>query len=372
MVNFLPTRLLPEGTTKYSSVVSTLMLSTDREKKTGVNHFKRFRESCGLAPHMQPHENSTSVFMDFIAYMMVELDKVRTYAAVKKYISHVKMWHVQLQLTPGPLYGIKLELPDKLNQLYAMFGTEVNNWYKDLDEGEKGKRIPTTTGVLQYLVKGEGDLGGTWDITDWDNYRMWASELICIFSGARKGELLVKKVNGRDTKKDCKISDVQMSKDYIQIFVHDKVTQKRLPIYVARKEVEPIVERFGQHFDIFKILKTIIAQSSSPNELLFVHKNRTPITYNQYWKRITNVATLAGMPPGTIGGHGGRIRLATLLDIRNVNEVDIKGRGRWSSKCWQIYVRMFMDRPPPTAFWFRIGQLNIDLSSFPPVSEFRK
>ena len=65
-------------------------------------------------------------------------------------------------------------------------------------------------------------------------------------------------------------------------------------------------------------------------------------------------------------------RLATLLEIRGTAIVDIKGRGRWASECWQIYVRMFMERPPANAYWFRIGQLNIDLSGFPPVSEFRK
>ena len=163
-----------------------------------------------------------------------------------------------------------------------------------------------------------------------------------------------------------------MSENFIQIFVHDKVQRKRLPAFISRKEVEPIVKRFGPHFDIFEIMKKILAEAKDLAELLFVHQDGSPITYNQFWKTITKICLQAKLPKGAIGGHGGRIRLATLLEIRGTSIVDIKGRGRWASECWQIYVRMFMDRPPTTAYWFRIGQLNIDLSGFPPVSEFRK
>ena len=87
---------------------------------------------------------------------------------------------------------------------------------------------------------------------------------------------------------------------------------------------------------------------------------------------MTKLTLDAGMPKGSAGGHGGRIRLATLLDIRGVRENDIKGRGRWSSACWEIYVRMFSKRPHVDSFSFRIGELNVDLRGYPPVSEFRK
>ena len=177
------------------------------------------------------------------------------------------------------------------------------------------------------------------------NYRMWASELICIFSGARKGELLVKKVNGRDTKKDCKISDVQMSKDYIQIFRPRQGNTKTTANLRGTKRSGTDCGTFWPTFStFFKILKTIICtvlvtkrtpfRSQEPHPYYL-----QPVLEKNYRRRHPSQAC----PPGTIGGHGGRIRLATLLDIRNVNEVDIKGRGRWSSKCWQIYVRMFTE-----------------------------
>ena len=367
-----PPQINEPGTTRYSGVVAGVMLAKDREHQTGVNHFKRFRNICNMPHHISHNENITAVFMDFIGFMMVELERVKSYDSVKKYVSHVKMWLVQKTYVQGPMYGQALQLPNRSSSTYSLFTSEVRAWFTDLDEGEKGKRIPTTTGVLQYLVHGENGLGGNWDISSWTQRRLWASELICLFSGTRKGELLVQKNTGRNTNKDCKVSDVHMSENFIQIFVHDKVKRKRLPVFIDRKEVEPIIQRFGPHFDIFAIMKTILAEAKELSELLFVHQDGSPITYNQFWKAITKICLQAKLPKGAIGGHGGRIRLATLLEIRGTAIVDIKGRGRWASECWQIYVRMFMERPPANAYWFRIGQLNIDLSGFPPVSEFRK
>ena len=137
-------------------------------------------------------------------------------------------------------------------------------------------------------------------------------------------------------------------------------------------EVQPLVQKYGNHFDIFSRLSTLKESLPTPTSLLFCHEDGNPIIYNQYWKVITTAAKEAGMPGGSVGGHGGRIRMATLLAIQGKEDIYIMGRGRWRSTCWHTYVRLFTVVPNKHAISFRLADLNIDLSGYPPVSEFRK
>ena len=137
-------------------------------------------------------------------------------------------------------------------------------------------------------------------------------------------------------------------------------------------EVQPLVQKYGNHFDIFSRLSALKESLPTPTSLLFCHEDGNPIIYNQYWKVITTAAKEAGMPGGSVGGHGGRIRMATLLAIQGKEDIYIMGRGRWRSTCWHTYVRLFTVVPNKHAISFRLADLNIDLNGYPPVSEFRK
>ena len=362
------------GTSPFASVIHKLLTKRNRECTSGVVHWKKFRLFCDRQPTLLKSEDVNSVMTEFISYLMTAATKIECHKTVDKYVTQVKMWHGQLHQFADTPNNACVDWPETFSARYHSFNREAKRFYLNLVKEKEFNRVPTTSGLLQFLAVGENGLGGTWNINDWFNSRLWATELIGIFAGTRKGELLVKTQNpsARNTLKDFHVRDVTINSESIQLWVFGKASLKRESALILREEVEPIVKRFGKHFDIFRILKEILDSASSPDDLVFCHTNGKPITYNQYWPVITDVCKRAKVPKGSTGGHGGRNRLATLMAIKNYKDIYIKGRGRWTSVCWETYVRTCANLLPPSSWWFRLGDLNLDLRGYPDASEFRK
>ena len=351
-------------------VVVGLMLQTKRDSATGVNHFRKFREFSEMPEHIQLQEDVSRVMMEFVAYLILMATGVQKYDVALQYVTHVKMWHVQARITDAGLP----EWPAGESSEMSSFKQQVRKWYKDLDSDEKGARQPTTVGVLDFLVNGENGYGGTYDIESFDGNQMFISDLICLFAGTRKGQLLVPSADPSKWKnKELRGSDILIHQNEIQIRVRSKCNgTERQSHLILRSEVQPIVDKFGPQFDIFDKLTKLKNSLTSQSQLLFRHRDGSPITYNQFWKVISKATKEAGMPAGSVGGHGGRIRMATLQAIQGKKDIYIMGRGHWVSTCWHAYVRLFTIVPNANAVSFRLGDLNIDLRGYPPVSEFRK
>ena len=360
----------------FRSAVIGIMTAKDRRKASGVTHFIRFRQFCEKPSLVQPGENINEVMMEFIAYLMIHATKVNCGKTVGVYLTHVKQWNVQNYFVTA--YGnnnVELQWQNYSAEFHA-FRTETTLWYKKLSN-ERGTRQPTTTGLLQFLVNGENGYGGTLNITGHLNLRLWISELMCLFAGVRKGDILLLSADPTKWKgKDVRKKDLTISDNMIQLSVQGKcdgVLRERA--LILRSEVTPIVQLYGKQFDIFELLKEIKQEDAADyneDDLLFAHTDGTPILYRQYWAWMDDATARAGLPKGSATGHGGRIRLCTLLMIQGHSEVYIMSRGRWKSDCWMIYFRLFTILPNKNAVSFRLGELNIDLRNYPPVSEFRK
>jgi len=360
----------------FRSAVVGMMTKMDRKNTSGVTHFIKFREFCKLPPLVQQHENVNEVMMEFIAYMMIHATNVNSDNTIDVYCTHVKQYNVQNYFVVG--YGnneIKMRW-ESYSAEFQAFRRAATLWYKTLNT-EKGKRVPTTTGLLQFLVKGEDGYGGTLNISGWTNKRIWATELLCMFGGFRKGDLLLLKKDPKTWKgKEVRKKDVDIGENVMVITVKGKFTGRPERVLLLRSEVQPIIDKFGNHFDIFAIMKDIMQENTADDyqedDLLFTHQDGTPILYSYYYRHMNDATLRAGLPGGSTTGHGGRIRLCTLLMIQGHNEVYIMSRGRWKSDCWMIYFRLFTIVPNKNAVSFRLGELNIDLRGYPPVSEFRK
>ena len=356
---------------KNDAIITAMINKRNDKKKSGVIHWTRYRYPRD--PIMSLDEDITRELERFVVHLMLDAPGVNKYSTVKNYLSHVTTHHTAHDIKHGT--EAMRGWPSIHNKALNMVKALAKQYFIDMDDSENGGRLPMTAGLLNFLVIGENGRGGIWNANTYLGKRMLISELTCMFAGSRRGELhpLIKNRTIRKTKRDCLKESITIGSNEIQVMVFDKAAQKMKPISILRHEVQPMIHKYGNHFDIFALYKEIMSETNNKGHgLLLENKDGSPITYQEYWKFLTKTCASAGIPKGRIGGHSGRIRMATLLAMQGHKVKYIKMRGRWSSECWEIYVRTFSLPASRSITSFRLGELNVCLKGFPDASEFRK
>ena len=99
--------------------------STKVTYKTGVRHFKKFKQKYPMAPIPSKEFNPpslVSISLTFFAAYLIELDSIKIYATIRNYMTHVKQFYIkkgfpkktlESNLLKSILRGIKKMHPSK-------------------------------------------------------------------------------------------------------------------------------------------------------------------------------------------------------------------------------------------------------------------
>ena len=349
--------------------------------RTGFNHWLRFRKIRDKHPRLDltDFNESAAEIVRFVVYLLPTETRITKPDVITQYISHVRQAHYEsvMQLDAGTATTWpSTENNDKLDITIRAAKSHLS---RELRCAGGGGRTALTPGIMQMFVHGatlpDGRrIGGTLDLNRHTDELVWLAQLLTSLTGARLGELLAGAVHAdkRNTKKDLLDGHITITASgTLEASVLGKNGRRQM-VFTSKAEFHPLVREFGPHWDVVAIAKRVMHRNlSRPGTLLFRHADGDPFTYAQYMDRLRQICADARIPSGAIGGHSGRIYMASFMAFNNASVATIKSRGRWTSDCWKIYARCV--RPSRRgAARFRAGDLNINLSGFPDVAEFRR
>ena len=368
------------GTTDqhYDDLLNKVMQRRKKPKNytSGENHWIPFRTRRGKSILMKGYtlKETTREISRFIVYLMVEAVGVNRWSTCTYYITHVKRMHtvniMEKDEEPIPWPCVNKNIATPLSMLH----TVAKNWFQEFYQ-PSGGRLPMTLGILELLhphLNMENPI----------HKQVWLTLLLDRMGGFRTGELLAIALDPdkRERAKDCCMKDVIFNRNSIQISVMSKTDisnaegRGRQLVEIPHHEIEKIVEEFGEHFNIKRLLKEHVHHKKK-EDMLFTRQDGKPLTYSVFMKTLNDTCTAAKLPTGRFGGHSGRIALATVLAARGESPDEIKRRGRWKGDTYEVYVRQLNIRNKGSAvISFRIADLNLDIRNqgFPDVNEFRK
>ena len=360
----------------YDEAIYELIRATTSTKKysTGRNkHWIPFRQRRGKEELMVPGEDLENIneVCRFMMYFVLEAPGVNSFKTVEQYMLHVKDMHATMMFTPQALKGEAFIWPsDYPDSRYSVLKRKIQQWFAETPQ-EEGGRLPFTPSLLKEMI----DCNAI-NLNSHNGKRTFCLILMTILGGFRMGELLPKTIDPekRNTFKDCKVKDVHLSKNTITVKVLSKTTKDYESVNIHVSEMNVLIELFGAEFDVMKILQDI-TQDASPDRLLFVRADGLPFTYNYFMVQLRKATDAMKIPRGYLGGHSGRIYLASLLALQNVKDSYIQKRGRWKSKAFKMYVRSldlreFTSQEKITHF--KLSNLTFVLQGFPNSPEFQR
>ena len=368
----IPRRTAP---TSCSAAMSQLLLSAtivrEPTSKTGMNCFRRFRDYIGRHHFIGANESIVQNIKLFWEWCKTNTN-VQSSSSLSAYMTNVKMWHLHKHQTSGSTLAFRVWPAASSNADLAKRLRDANTFFDefshDSDSSTSEPRTCLTPGLANILFQ---HLPGSCHMQEAVRDCM----ILTMLTGARLGELVA------DTKstphhKLLRISDVSARVSLLELNVLGKgIPPSRQLIYAQRDQVSPLVSRYGSsNWNIFTSIKRRMANrpSSAP---LFVDDNNKPLTYSNVYLSIRSACDRAGIPPGAIGGHSGRIYAATWMAYKGFTTPMIMSRGRWKSDAWLTYVRLLLvyarDHGADQVT-FRIGDLGIVLDKFPNLPEFSR
>ena len=301
---------------------------------------------------------------------MITAPNINKWTTVQMYLTQIKHMHAEaiFHSTQAPYIWPSANNVTRIK----IFSKVAKDWFDDTDQ-PSGGRLPTTLGVLQMIYT-------HLDMDTPAHRQTWMILLLGRMGGIRTGEVVayVKDPaarNARDKKKLFKRKHVIFGSTTTTLQVIGKVNGETQYVLLPHDEVNEIVEEFGEHFDIIKMLHEELDDGENLEQLMFQDDHGKAFTYNNFMTVLEQAVKKAGLPPHCFGGHSGRIALATILGARGAKDSAIMNRGRWKSLAFLTYVRaLHVPNTNKRIISFRIADLTMDIRNhgFPDANEFTK
>lgn len=281
-------------------------------EKQYINFIQLYRPS-GLSETLFPA--SEEVLIQFIVY----LAKTIKYSSIKNYLSAVRHLHVR--------NGFELDLKKFLRLQMVLKGIK-----RSQGSGKK-IRLPITIHHLQLFYY----FLAIPSTANHDSLMLWAAMTLAFFGFLRLGELTC---NTKFSK------DLHLTYENISFFPNEH-TPQYISVYIKASKTDPF--RAGQSIIIGKtglavcpvtaMGKFLSVRRNSPGPL-FRYLSGKPLTKASLTAETRSLLSMAGFNCAHYAGHSYRIGAATTAAAANVPSWLIKVLGRWSSDCFERYVKV--------------------------------
>ena len=254
-----------------------------------------------------------------LIYFASYLARTVRHSTIKLYLAAVRNLHVTAGY-PDPLKG-KLLLRKVLRGILRYQGNQ------------RARRLPVTPEVLLAIRP----VLQSW-LSPRDFSMIWAAFNLAFFAFLRCSEFTycgVRKFRQQfDLSTDC-------------ITFHPSLAcPQRITVYLKSSKTD--IAREGQSLTIARTSTPLCAVAAMQEYFLLVRPRHGPLFYfasGRYLTRgivsdlLRDSARVAGLPYQSLKGHSFRIGAASVAAVAGLPDWLIKVLGRWSSDCYQLYIR---------------------------------
>lgn len=304
----------------------SLASSTWSTYRSSINRLNDCSGETGIDMTLPLSESQVSLF---VGYLLKENLSAST---VESYLSGLRQAHIAAGLSCDTLKSdfIKQVLRGRKNQLISNPQSSNNS-----------NRLPVTPSILALIKK---DLKAS-DLPNERKLLIWAISTLAFFGGFRIHEILSQNTNKFDPLTTLLNEDVDIQSITIENSEH-KVIQICLKTEktnrTGRHNLIDVYPSNGALCPVRAFVKWDNIRSCREKHLpAFRDENGSPYTgrkFNVFLKRFMS----SHFPDikGQITSHSFRSGLATLLGTLGYSDEDIQTSGRWSSRCFEDYLKL--------------------------------
>ena len=255
-----------------------------------------------------------------LCYFVTHLARTVQHDTIKVYLSATKHLHLQ--------QNYHLELDKFIRLQYVLRGIKRS----------QTKTTKIRLPILQEHMEMFYHLLHPFSVRNRDNSMIWAAMCIAFFGFLRTSELTVNRLFNEE---------IHLGKGDI-VFEPSFVSPERMIVNVKCSKTDP--SRKGIKLTIGKTGKNVCAVSAvrhylsfldkkDPATPLFTFKDGKPLSRTRFVTEVQNLLEMSGVNPLHFNGHSFRIGAATAAAAAGLPSWLIKNLGRWTSECYERYVR---------------------------------
>ena len=275
-----------------------------------------------------PFPLSSDDILLFVTYLSCE--KKLKASSIEVYISALR----QIHLSKG--YVVKELRPDLVK---AILGGKKN--MDQLGKNTSEIRLPVTINMMKLLKLELNNIEGQ------KGFRklIWAVATICFFGAMRIHELLARQISNFDPVntllgQDIKLRTIRLGSEKVKI-IQIKIKAPKESRCIKNKIID-IYENGGTLCPVRALEKWLLTAPPTKKGLPFFRMHDgTPLTgrkLNEVLKKCFKKHIPAKM--GFVSSHSFRGGLASLMGLMGYSDEDIMAVGRWSSQCFESYVKL--------------------------------
>lgn len=302
----------PLNTELHNYVDMSLAENTKKAYLAGEKQYNNFCQSFKVNQVVPTTENTLCYFAVFLA-------RTVKHSTIKSYLCGVKHLHLK--------YGVPLELENFQQLQYIMRGIKRS-------QGNTTKpRLPITIKHLS-LFKEFLQPDTT---TNCDNKMLWSAICIAFFGFLRISEFTCDNIqrfhSGTLTRGDVEFHPTASEATSVSLNIKSSKTDP------FRKGINLVIGATDSEICPVWALTNYLATAAFLTGPIFMYKNGKPLSRKLFTEEIRNLLSLGGLEPRHYAGHSFRIGAATTAASVDIPAWLIKTMGRWSSDCFERYIR---------------------------------
>jgi len=288
--------------------------------RVGYRAFLVFLAICGLGTMGDLPELTEEMLIYFVTYCNCQLQL--RYTTIKTYLCGVRFMYLRNGVHNPWILGNMIRLESIVNAIKRQQGTNTH------------KRMPITFRILKDLCI----LLDNSVFTRYVDILVKAMFCVAFFAFLRCGEITCDKY---DPTINLSLSSVTISSDLSTVYLLLRSSKtdpfrRGVSISLHRIQQEPICCPVKAILQYLAIRKLTVSQ---PHEPLFLTPDGHAVDRRFFIHNLKQLLHRAGYEQSMYNGHSFRIGAATSAASAQIPEHMIKTLGRWSSSCYNRYIR---------------------------------
>lgn len=298
---------------------TTLSKNTMTAYKLGMDRYRQFVSKLDNRPTQAIPRISEETLLSFIAYLH-KFDKIQ-YSTIKLYLCGIRFNYLR--------YGINSPLDSSVTNV------RIYTFLKSVRRSQPQnhpRRLPIDIDMLKRIVEylDKGCFG------NFDDALMKSCCTLAFFGFLRCGEFTVK--DDFSENDNLCLTDVLISSDSVTVTLKTSKTDPfrkgiTINIHATKNNVCPLLAL--ESYIKLRNLKNLPKQTNA----LFVSSNGHPLTRTIFISNLKFTLKQIGVDDTLFNGHSLRIGAATTCGKLRIEDHLIKTLGRWSSDCYNRYIR---------------------------------
>ena len=194
-------------------------------------------------------------------------------------------------------------------------------------EAAPRRRLPISPDILSKLL-------GAWSSDCYESRMLWAAACVGFFGFMRSGEFTCQSSSGEPPILSSAVAvDSHSSPSMVKIFLRKAKTDpfgKGIDIFLGRNDA-PL-------YPVSAVLRYLAVRSKTIGPL-FIWEDLSPLTRDQFVRKVKQALQSVGIDASYYSGHSFRIGAATAAARAGVPADTIKMLGRWESDAYRLYIR---------------------------------